>query len=45
MTESFKKFMPRSDKEQFKKQIIDEIKDFTYVPKKFYCKKHKNSEV
>ncbi|CDW89554.1 UNKNOWN [Stylonychia lemnae] len=43
--DTFKKFMPRSEKEKFKKQIIDEIRDFVYVPKKFFCKKHKQTEV
>ncbi len=25
--------------------MINEIKDFTYLPKKFFCKKHKETEV
>eukprot|EP00347_Sterkiella_histriomuscorum_P012972 403366506 len=45
ITESFKKFMPRSEKEKFKQKMLEEIKDFQYHPKRFMCKKHKNSEV
>lgn len=37
--------MPRTEKEKFKKKMLDEMKDFNYVPKKFMCKKHKNTEV
>ena len=41
--DSFKKFQPRSEKQG--KPAIDEVKDFIYQPKKFMCKKHKETEV
>jgi len=44
-SESFKKFVPRFEKEKIKKQFLDEMKDFNYVPKKFMCKKHRETEV
>jgi len=43
--ESFKKFMPRSEKKKNKKDMIDELQDFMYVPRRFFCKKHKDTEI
>ena len=28
-----------------KRKAVDEIADFEYVPKKFYCHKHKETEI
>jgi len=36
-TESFKKFMPRSEKKKLQKGMLDELQDFQYTPKRFYC--------
>ena len=36
-TESFKKFMPRSEKKKLHKGMLDELQDFQYTPKRFFC--------
>jgi hypothetical protein len=35
--ESFKKFQPNSEKKLLKKNVIDEVRDFSFNPRKFYC--------
>ena len=37
--------MPRTEKADMKRKAVDEIADFEYVPKKFYCHKHKETEI
>jgi len=35
--ESFKKFLPRSEKKKQNKQMLDEQQAFDYNPRKFFC--------
>lgn len=35
--EAFKKFMPRSEKKKNKKLMLDELQDFVYNPRRFFC--------
>lgn len=44
-TETFKKFQPRSEKKRVKKGLLDEIADFIYTPRRFFCPKHKDTEI
>lgn len=43
--ESFKKFMPRSEKKKKAKDMLDELSDFMYTPRRFFCQKHKDTEI
>ena len=36
-TESFKKFMPRSEKKKLQKGMLVELQDFQYTQKRFFC--------
>ncbi len=43
--DTFKKFKPRSEKHKLSKTVMNELNDFAYNPKKFFCQKHKDTEI
>ncbi len=43
--DTFKKFRPRAEKIKREQEILDEVKAFSYNPKRFFCKNHKDTEI
>jgi hypothetical protein len=41
----FEKFVPRFEKEQSRKHMLDEVADFQLMPQKFMCQKHREEPV
>lgn len=44
-TKRFSKFVPRAQKKELKNQMINEMQEFMYTPKKLFCPKHKDTEI
>lgn len=43
--ETFKKFKTRTEKQRTAQTVLDEMNHFSYNPKRFFCQRHKDTEI